>query len=134
MGKVGALQHELGSIVATPNDVITSDSTVVEVMRWSATQYAPDKGVWAGQLKVMCRNPLTNESSYWLQQIAVKFTVDTADLVVPLPTPLVLQDSALAATAFSVTFDESNIVVNVQGIDEAVLFWGASLFVDMMQF
>ncbi len=135
MGKVGALQHELGSVVATPNDVITSDTTPAEALRWSATQFAPDKGMWAGQLKVACRNPLTNESSYWLQQLSVKFTADTATLGVdPLPAPLVLQDAVLVDTTFSISFDESNIVVSVQGVEDAVLFWGASLFVDMMQF
>lgn len=133
MGKVGALQHELGSTVATPNDVITSDASLVEAMRWSATQFSLDKGVWAGQLKVICRNPLTNESSYWLQQLAVKFTEDSAALVVDLPDPVVLQDSALSSATFVISFDASDIVISVQGLDNAVLFWGASLFVDMLQ-
>ena len=134
MEKDSVIQHELGSVVATDGNIVTADANVLEVARWSGSAYASGNGMWCGLVKVVCRNPLTNDSGSWFQQIAVKFTPDSAELVGTLPAAQVIKDDALADAGIILTFDGSNTVVSVQGLSDAVLFWGFSIFVDMMQY
>lgn len=132
--KQKVVQHDLGAVIATDQEVITTDATETELLRFSGVGYTQGNGMWTASVRVVARNPLTNDSASWSQQVAVKNTTDAAEFIGSLPPALVFKDAAIDDIDIALTFDGSSLVVSVTGLANAVVFWGAAITVDMMQY
>lgn len=128
-----AITTQSGTLASS--EYTTSDSSWHVAFDWTVANFSNHlPGSLYAEATILCRNPSTGASAYWLQPIGVKFDADSGQFTAELPALLTSKkELGLLLTAIDVDFSGESLQIKVKGLSSTTLVWAVGFIVKIGQ-